>query len=283
MTSDHTRTPPNERGERLWPTAPPELLSLLELATDLAWAAGAVHREGRHVELLVEKKSSPTDHVSQVDREAERSIVERLGRERAADAILAEEGGCRAGTSGVRWIIDPLDGTTNYIYGYPAYAVSIAVEVEGIAEIGVVYNSATDRLYRAIRGFGAFCNGERLRARRPAALSEALVATGFSYSAEQRAQQSAALARILPRIRDIRRGGSAALDLCHLASGAVDAYWELDLSRWDYAAGCVIAREAGAELSFARAAHGSGPAVVGAHPNILPSLLSLLTEAKVLI
>jgi myo-inositol-1(or 4)-monophosphatase len=265
-----------------WTAAPPHLQELLALAGDLAHDAGRVHIEGLRHALRTETKSSPTDLVSQVDKESERLIVERLRELRPDDALLAEEGTLSRGTSGVRWVIDPLDGTTNYVYGYPAFAVSIAVEIERRPMIGVVYESSAARTYRAISGFGATCDDQPIRASRPAGLAQALVATGFSYDAAQRTRQGAATALVLGRVRDIRRSGSAALDLCHVAAGRLDAYWELDLSPWDYAAGSVIAREAGAEVVLAKAAHGRGPAVVAAHPALMPAFLDLLREAGAL-
>jgi len=196
--------------------------------------------------------------------------------------VLGEEGALGQGTSGVRWVIDPLDGTTNYVYGYPAYAVSIAVEVGGRPEVGVVYDSAAGHLYQAVVGVGATCDDQPIHVREQADLATALVATGFSYEAAQRRQQGSVVAQVLGRVRDIRRGGTAALDLCHVAAGHVDAYWELDLSPWDYAAGGVIARAAGAEVSLLPAAHGHGPAVVAAHPALMPAFLDLLREAGAL-
>ncbi len=276
---ERTAEPP--RGDR-WADASALLRELLDLATGLAQAAGRVHADGRRGVLRVETKSTPTDPVSQIDREAERLIVEGIAAARPDDGLLGEEGASREGTSGVRWVIDPLDGTTNYIYGYPAYAVSIAVEVDGRPEVGVVLDSSSGRLYRAIRGLGACCDDEPIRAREQHDLSRALVATGFSYEAAQRERQGAATAHVLSRVRDIRRGGTAALDLCHVAAGHVDAYWELDLSPWDSAAGSVIAREAGAAVEFPPAAHGEGPAVVAAHPSLMPAFLSLLREAGAL-
>ena len=262
--------------------APPELRELLALASDLALQAGRIHTEGRYAALTIETKSSPTDVVSQVDKDAERLIVDRLHAERPGDGLLAEEGSLLDGTSGFRWVIDPLDGTTNYVYGYPAYAVSIAVEQDGRAVVGVVLDSSAGRLYQAILGHGAVCDDRPIRARELADLSRALVATGFSYDASQRERQGAVMAAALGRIRDIRRGGTAALDLCHIAAGEVDAYWELDLSPWDYAAGTLIAREAGAAVEHLAAAHGRGPAVVAAHPTLMPAFLELLTEAGAL-
>jgi len=265
-----------------WAEAPIRLRELLALATDLAEAAGRIHVEGMTRALRIETKSSPTDLVSQIDKESERLIVDRLREARPDDALLGEEGALGQGTSGVRWVIDPLDGTTNYIYGYPAYAVSIAVEVDGQPQIGVVLDSSSGRLYQAINGFGAVCDDQPIHVREQPDLATALVATGFSYEATQRERQGAVVAQVIGRIRDIRRGGTAALDLCHVAAGHVDAYWELDLSPWDYAAGSVIARAAGADVAFPRAAHGHGPAVVAAHPALLPEFLELLRETGAL-
>jgi myo-inositol-1(or 4)-monophosphatase len=265
-----------------WPAAPTRLQELLALATSLARDAGQVHADGMRSTLRIETKSSPTDLVSQVDREAERLIVERLRELRPHDAVLGEEGALGQGTSGVRWVIDPLDGTTNYIYGYPAYAVSIAVEVDRQPQIGVVFDSSAGCMYRAISGFGAVCDDQPLHVREQPALATALVATGFSYEAAQRELQGAVVARVLGQVRDIRRGGTAALDLCHVAAGHVDAYWELDLSPWDFAAGSVIARAAGAEVAFPDAAHGHGPAVVAAHSSLMPAFLELLHDAGAL-
>jgi len=269
-------------GSSLWAAAPDHLREHLALAEELARDAAKVHVDGRATTLRIETKSSPTDLVSQVDREAERLIVERLRELRPDDAVLGEEGALGQGTSGVRWVIDPLDGTTNYIYDYPAYAVSIAVEIDGRVQVGVVHDSSSGRVYRAVDGCGAACDDQPINVRQRPDLATALVATGFSYEAAQRERQGAAVARILNRVRDIRRGGAAALDLCHVAAGHVDAYWELDLSPWDYAAGVIIAREAGADVTFAGAAHGRGPAVVAASPALMPAFLALLREAGAL-
>ena len=265
-----------------WHEAPPHLRELLDLATELARAAGQAHARGLTGQLRLETKSTPTDLVSHIDKEAERLIVGRLAELRPNDAVLAEEGTLRSSDSGVRWVIDPLDGTTNYVYGYPAFAVSIAVEVDGQAAVGVVNDTSAGRLYQAVTGSGARCDGRVLRARRQTDLSQALVATGFSYDAAQREQQGLATAHVLGRVRDIRRAGSAALDLCQLAAGHVDAYWELDLSPWDHAAGALIAREAGAEVVFPEPAHGRGPAVVATSAALLPAFLELLREADAL-
>jgi myo-inositol-1(or 4)-monophosphatase len=265
-----------------WSAADQDQQELLDLATDLAREAGRVHTHGMESVLRLEAKSSPTDLVSQVDHEAERLIVKRLGDVRPGDGVLAEEGTLRQSSTGVRWVIDPLDGTTNYVYGYPAFAVSIAVEIGGQPRVGVIYDSSAGHLYQAVLRGGATCDDRRLAVRRERDLAHALVATGFSYDAHERERQGAAAAVVLGRVRDIRRGGSAALDLCHLAAGRIDAYWELDLSPWDYTAGALIAGEAGAEVVFAEAAHGRGPAIVAAAPALMPAFLGLLQEAGAL-
>jgi myo-inositol-1(or 4)-monophosphatase len=260
--------------------APRHVRALFALANEIAREAGNLHERGVENVLHIQTKSSPTDLVSQIDHEAEKLIVERITAARPDDSILAEEGALVDGTNGVRWIIDPLDGTTNYVYGYPSYCVSIAVEVEGRPQIGVVYDSSAGHLYRAISGFGAMRDHQRLEVRRQPDLAQALVATGFSYRAERRERQGRAAAHVISRVRDIRRGGSAALDLCHVAAGHVDAFWELYLNPWDFAAGSIIAREAGAEMFFREAA--DGPLVVAANAALLPPLLELLKEAGVM-
>ncbi len=264
-------------------TAPDDQHDLFEelrtLAIDLARAASRVHLEGLEGAREVATKSAPSDFVSDVDRLAEATIVELLAAARPRDAVLAEEGAVRRGDSGVRWIVDPLDGTTNYLHGYPAYCSSIGVEVDGETAVAAVSESLTGIVFWAVRGAGAWQDDRPLAVRSPAALAEALVGTGFSYDARQRARQGAVMARILGRVGDIRRGGSAALDLCRLAAGQLDAYFELDLAPWDYAAGRLIAQEAGACVLELRASHGKGPAIVGAGPALMPAFVDLLHEA----
>jgi myo-inositol-1(or 4)-monophosphatase len=193
-----------------------------------------------------ETKSSPTDFVTEVDRAAEARIVAALGAERPHDGFKGEEGTELADTSGVRWIIDPIDGTANFVYGHPGFGVSIAAEVHGTVVAGAVADPTHGDVFDAALGSGALCNGEPIAARPTADLSVAIVATGFSFAATTRAIQAESLAHILPRIGDIRRMGSAALDLCGVAVGRVDAYWEHGLNEWDIAAGALIAAEAGA-------------------------------------
>ena len=225
---------------------------LLALAVDVARTAAALVAGGRATAGdSVAVKSSSVDVVTAVDTASERLIVERLTAARPGDGVLGEEGGARAGTSGVRWVVDPIDGTVNFLYGVPAYAVSIAAEVDGVVRAGVVLNAATGELFTATSGGGAYLSSPdrpepiRLRGNAPSSLEQTLVATGFGYGVEQRRAQGAVVARLLPEVRDIRRFGSAALDLCAAAAGRVDAYYELHLNRWDHAAGALVAAEAG--------------------------------------
>jgi myo-inositol-1(or 4)-monophosphatase len=252
------------------------------LAVRLAAEAAAVHHAGRWRTLRVETKSSRTDLVSEVDREAERVVVDGIRAARPDDAILGEEGGAHDGTSGVRWIIDPLDGTTNYVYRYPAYAVSIAVEVDGVVCAGVVHDSAHDRVYAAVRGRGATCDGQPIAATRIDDLGTALLATGFQYRADVRTRQAAVLAAILPSVRDVRRGGSAALDLCWVADGRLDLYYEAGLAEWDIAAGSLIAAEAGAAVRRVDVPGGPTPLVIAGAPALVPPFETLLAAAGAL-
>lgn len=224
--------------------------ALARLAVELATEAGDIIRKGREKGFgSIHAKSTPTDIVTEIDKQSESHIVSALRERRPDDAILGEEGAAFDGTTGVRWVIDPLDGTVNFTYGIPNYAVSIGVEVDGIPTIGVVYNPATDELYRAARGTGAFCNDDAIEVRDEVALSHALVATGFGYASERRAMQARTLQDVLPLVRDIRRGGSAALDICSVAAGRIDAYYEFGVWPWDVAAGEVILIEAGGVIS----------------------------------
>jgi myo-inositol-1(or 4)-monophosphatase len=231
----------------------------LELAERAARAAGAVllERYGRPAEGLA-SKSSATDPVSDADREAERCVRELLAAERPDDGLLAEEGSARTARNGRRWVVDPLDGTVNYLYGFPAWAVSIALEDDDGGLVGVVHDPLRGETFRAARGEGAElvtegagppAGGGPLRVRAPQPLERALVATGFAYDPDRRAEQAAVAGALLPRVRDIRRAGAAALDLCALAAGRVDAYYERGLNHWDWAAGSLLVTEAGGAIA----------------------------------
>jgi myo-inositol-1(or 4)-monophosphatase len=218
----------------------------LELAERAARAAGEVLMSyfGRAAEGL-DVKSSPTDPVSDADREAETAITEVISTHHPADGILGEEGAEKSPANGRTWIVDPLDGTVNFLYGMRAWAVSIALEdADGLAA-GVVFNPVDDECFSAARGRGATLNGRAIDVSSCSALDRAMIATGFSYSAAERARQAQLLARLLPAVRDVRRAGAAALDLAYVACGRVDAYYERGLKRWDEAAGRLLVEEAG--------------------------------------
>jgi myo-inositol-1(or 4)-monophosphatase len=221
-------------------------VELRDLAVDIARQAGAYLAAHADDHLTVHTKSTPTDAVTDVDRASEALIVRLITENRPDDGILGEEGTSRPGSSGVRWIVDPLDGTVNYLYGIGAYAVSIGVEVDGVAAAGAVYDAARGHLYDAVLGGGARRDGRPLTCSGATDLALALVGTGFGYAADVRADQGALVARLLPHVRDIRRFGSAALDICAVASGRLDGYYERGINPWDRAAGLLIAAEAGA-------------------------------------
>jgi myo-inositol-1(or 4)-monophosphatase len=229
--------------------SPPGTAALLDLAIRGARAAGVelMARYG-HIQGL-DTKTSATDPVSDADRAAEAILVKLITDERPDDGLLGEEGAARESKSGLRWVIDPLDGTVNYLYQLDNFSVSVAVEDSEGALVGVVHNPTNGRTYRAVRGGGAGVDGRTLHVNEPVPMKRALVATGFGYSADVRAAQGAVIARLLPKVRDIRRIGSAALDLCAVAAGAVDGYFEEGVKAWDVAAGGLIAREAGASYA----------------------------------
>jgi myo-inositol-1(or 4)-monophosphatase len=230
---------------------------LLDLAVGTARSAGRLVQSGaaRGVEVAA-TKSSDVDVVTESDRSAERLIRRTLLDARPEDAVLGEEGDDEPGTSGVRWIVDPIDGTVNFLYGIPQYAVSIAAELDGAVVAGVVLNVATGVEYTATLGGPALRNGAPIRVRSVVPLAERLIGTGFSYEAHQREVQAAALLRLLPRIRDIRRFGSCALDLCGVAEGTLDGYVEEGVNLWDHAAGGLVAGAAGARVETDRGVGG---------------------------
>ena len=222
----------------------------LELAERAARAAGEVLMSyfGRAAEGL-ESKTSPTDPVSDADREAEKTIREMLLNDCPEDGLIGEEGSHEAPANGRTWIVDPLDGTVNFLYGLRTWAVSIALEdAEGLA-VGVVFNPVDAECFTAARGEGATLNGQRIHVTRCPSLDRAMVATGFSYEADRRREQAELLVGLLPRIRDLRRAGAAALDLAYVAAGRVDAFFERGLKPWDEAAGRLLVREAGGVVS----------------------------------
>ena len=256
--------------------------ALRVVALDAATEAGELLLGGRPAvratTLDVGTKSSPTDVVTAMDRAAEDLLVDRLLGARPDDGLLGEEGSAREGTSGLRWVIDPLDGTVNYLYGLPQWGVAVLAEhtATGTPLVGVVVVPVLGETYVAVAGRGATrldAHGEQvMRVSTCDDLAMALIGTGFGYRAERRAAQARVVAAMLPRVRDIRRGGAAAVDLCHVASGSLDGYYERGLQPWDLGAGGLVALDAGALLAGA----GGGPPgedlVVAAGPGIFGAL-----------
>ncbi len=237
----------------------------------------------------VSSKSTPTDPVTVADTETEILIRDLLHRERPSDEVLGEEaGGSVAVPSGVRWVVDPIDGTVNFLYGIPAYAVSVAAQVDGRSVAGAVVDVARGVTYWAAEGEGAWAVGlggekddaVRLSCNPITDVGLALVATGFAYSQERRTRQGALIGALLPQVRDIRRVGAAAIDLCMVASGAVDAHVEHGLSPWDWAAGGLIAAEAGARVVLppADSRADDGHATIAAAPGIADAFIATLDQ-----
>lgn len=261
------------------------LAELGTLAEELARRAGALVREGRPGRVdVAATKSSAVDVVTAMDLASEALLREVLAERRPDDGILGEEEGLVAGTTGVTWVVDPIDGTVNYLYGLPAYAVSVAAVVgeptpaTWTVVAGAVHQVADGRTWTATLGGGAHQDGRPLRVRDAVPLAQSLVATGFGYTVERRRAQARVVAELLPRVRDIRRMGSAAIDLCQLAAGNVDLYYERGLQPWDLAAASLVAREAGAEVLGLRGSRpGEAMTVAGPAPTV-HELVTFLTE-----
>ncbi|MCK0092205.1 inositol monophosphatase [Rhodococcus sp. HNM0563] len=278
-----------------------DLAELRAVAVTVAQEAAA-HVRRRRAELFgsarspggeghsVQTKSTDTDPVTIADTESEDLIRTRLGQLRPGDGFLGEESGGGhgadedgGGVTGVQWVVDPIDGTVNFVYGIAAYAVSVAARIDGVSVAGAVVDVAADRLYSAAVGLGATCTGAdgvvtTLRCTPVTDLGLALVATGFSYSATRRASQGKIVAELLPQVRDIRRIGAAALDLCMVASGSVDAHYEHGLNPWDWAAGALIASEAGAEVRLPTGFGDDGEIMTAAAPGIAEAFAAALTK-----
>jgi len=232
----------------------------------------------------ISTKSSETDVVTAGDRAVERLIRERLDEMWPGVPVIGEEEGGQAPERGLCWVVDPIDGTVNYLYGYPCYAVSVAAQVDGVSVAGAVADPAGDRMWTASKGDGARLNGRPLRVSGATRLELTLVATGFAYAAARRARQAALWAALLPRVRDLRRPGASSLDLCSVAAGWVDAYVEHGLHRWDWAAGALIAEEAGAVVRLPGNGDDDGlgsDAVFVAAPGIADALRAALIDCGV--
>lgn len=252
---------------------------LRDLAGSIAREAGAYAlAERRRGVRVADLKSTPTDVVTAADRASERLIRERIAAARPQDAVLGEEGETTSGTSGLTWVVDPIDGTVNYLYDLPAWAVSVAV-VEGDPDpatwstlAGAVSVPVAGELYAAARGEGATRDGEPIRCSAATDLAQALVATGFAYAAETRREQGALVADLIGDVRDIRRMGAASIDLVAVACGRVDAYFERGLHPWDHAAGALVAREAGARVGGAAGGREGAGLTIAAAPGVYAAL-----------
>jgi myo-inositol-1(or 4)-monophosphatase len=262
----------------------PDLGALVALAESVARRAGDLVREGRPETVdVASTKSSPTDIVTAMDTASEALLRKAIHEERPEDGVLGEEGGQATGISGLTWVVDPIDGTVNYLYGIPAYAISVAVVTGDPLDpaghevlVGCVHHPLSGETWTATLGGGAFLNGRPITVNAQVPLDRALVATGFGYDAERRRHAARVVAELLPQVRDIRRIGSAALDLAALACGRLDAYYERGLGAWDLAAGGLIAREAGALVGGLDGRPAGPELVVAAGPGLYEELQRLL-------
>lgn len=257
---------------------------LVDIATAIGREAGAlVQRMRASAVVSFDTKSTSTDVVTAADRASEQLVRTRLSELRPGEPVLGEEeGGLGDGAAveGLAWVVDPIDGTVNYLYGIPWYSVSIAAQLDGESVAGAVVEPATGRVWTAARGYGSFLDGAPLRVSATTDLSLSLLGYGFAYRPERRQRQADAWARMSTRVRDLRRAGAASLDLCSVAAGRLDAYTEHGLGRWDWAAGALIAAEAGAVVRLP----GSSPelgedATFAATPGIADELYGALTES----
>jgi myo-inositol-1(or 4)-monophosphatase len=253
------------------------VVDLLDLAVDAARSAGRLLLERFASDATgVRTKSSSTDLVSDADTAAERTIVRMISATRPDDGWLAEEGSSERSSSGVTWIVDPLDGTVNYLFRIPVWCVSIAARDPDGTFLGVVHDPNRDETFTATRGSGAFANGEPIHVRAGDDLSTALIGTGFAYDRPTRGLQARVVARVLSEVRDIRRPGSAALDLASVACGRLDGFYEASMETWDKAAGVLLVEEAGGVVTALPNPGGGSPGVVAAGPGIHAALEALV-------
>ena len=252
-----------------------ELLQILDLAVKIARDAGALLME-RPSKFSLDEKSGVLDFATQMDHASEKLIVDAITSHRPHDGLLGEEGTERAGTSGFTWVIDPIDGTVNYLYDLPGWCISIGVKDSDGYCVGVIYSPTTQSLWKAARGHGAFLNGNKIRCNEPVTLDRALLGTGFAYDRERRKTQSEFIKNLLPHIRDLRRMGACAADVSSVAAGALDGFFETGVNEWDFAASFVIAREAGAEVLARPVWNGSKFLIVVAGPTLHKALVDLI-------
>lgn len=250
---------------------------LLDLAIEAAHSAGALLLDRfRKPAEGVESKSTPTDLVSDADKASETLILDLIGSKRPDDGILSEEGGGGSSTTGLTWVVDPLDGTVNFLFGIPVWSVSIAIEDSAGGLVGVVHQPTTEETFTATRDGGSYLNGRSIRVSERTDLASALVGTGFAYDARARALQAEIATRVLPKARDIRRAGSAALDLAALSCGRLDAFYEAPMERWDKAAGILLITEAGGVVSELVAPFELSPGVVAGNRALHDQLRGLV-------
>lgn len=246
---------------------------LLKLALDIGHRAGEILMD-RPSAFSINTKTSAIDIATQMDTASEKFIVDSILQLRPDDGIIGEEGSERPSSSGITWVIDPLDGTVNYVYGMPGWNVSIAAKDETGALVGVVVAPTIDATWHATRGGGAFYNNQKIQAKNPVEVEEALIGTGFQYDRGAREVQMKTVDYLVPKVRDMRRNGAAAVDLCYVAMGALDGYFEDGLKEWDRAAGGLIASEAGAVVSF------DGTTTVAAGPHLHSALIQALRDTR---
>lgn len=256
------------------------LSALFELAQRAAQAAAAVHRAAiEKGAFVVQTKATTSDLVTAIDWEAEQALVAVIRAARPQDEIVSEEGANFGGDSGVRWLLDPLDGTTNFVHRYPAHSVAVGVEINGHRTIGVVQDTFNQRTYAGIVGHGATCDGQPITIRDEGELSRALIGTGFLPNPEVRRIQTDLLREILPGVRDLRRSGCPSLDICAVASGRLDAFYECGLGPWDIAAAAAIAEAAGATVRLLESDVLPNPVLIVANAKLAAALMAMLTEA----
>ena len=259
--------------------------SLHDVAVKLAREAGEliVTRRAGHIE-VASTKSSDVDVVTAVDKESEEYLCTRLRELRPGDGFLGEEGQVEESTTGITWVVDPIDGTVNFLYNIPHYAVSIAAVTTDLSpgswqvEAGAVFNPATGELFHAARGEGSFLGERRLQIRSPPPMNLALLATGFAYSTAMRKEQVRILSQLIGEVRDIRRMGTASLDFAAVAAGRVDVYFERTLSPWDHAAGELLVTEAGGIITGIRDLPQGREGIFAGHPTLVTQLKARISE-----
>ncbi|MBW2712942.1 MAG: inositol monophosphatase [Deltaproteobacteria bacterium] len=257
-----------------------ECQAVLELAVELAYAAGKIQRERYETPLQIETKSASIDLVTEVDKACEALILQGLATHRPQDAILAEETGQHlGGDSDWRWVIDPLDGTTNFAHGFPCFTVSIGVEYQGLRTVGAIYHPLLDEMYTAIRGQGAKRNGKPISVSKENQLERSMLVTGFAYDVHTSVDDNMEHFRNFTKcVQATRRDGSAAWDLCAVACGRFDGFWEFKLNAWDVTAGFLIVEEAGGRCSDARGGPPSGASFVASNGQIHEAMLDVLNQ-----